>query len=265
MDVLKTEKECLLTENVFKLFLSLKKNRNESEENIRNLYLAARAEDKEITDSIVLYARNIRNNGAAEKRVGRILLNTLAMIDPAKIRRNFSTIVENGRWDDLYILEGTPVEYEMYDFIRKQLMEDIESYRKGEKISLLAKWLPSINASSKETQKKARRTIAYLGFSEKKYRKTLSLLRGYLDIVEVKLSKKQLESITFNKVPCCARNKYRNVLKDKDGVIDIKQRQKSFVSEGEEDINSIPYKKLIREPNKAVISSILTSSCFSWR
>ena len=67
--------------------------RTRNEEEIRNMYLAARDEDKELADSFVLYVRDIRNTGCGERRTGRILLKTLAALDPNKIIRNFQTIV----------------------------------------------------------------------------------------------------------------------------------------------------------------------------
>ena len=64
--------------------------RNRSEKDIIDMYMAARNEDKELADKIVLYARDIRGGGLGERRVGRILLKELAKLDPTKVIRNFA-------------------------------------------------------------------------------------------------------------------------------------------------------------------------------
>ena len=58
--------------------------RNRSEKDIVDMYHAARLEDKELADKIVLYARDIRG-GLGERRIGRILLKAMAFIDPRKV------------------------------------------------------------------------------------------------------------------------------------------------------------------------------------
>ena len=58
-------------------------------------------------------------------------------------------------------------------------------------VSLLAKWLPSVNASSTKTKMDARYICKNLGMTECEYRKTLSSLRSYIDIVESKMSAKK--------------------------------------------------------------------------
>ena len=50
--------------------------------------------------------------------------------------------------------------------------------------SLLAKWMPSENASSSVTKAKARWFMSELGYSAKEYRKLLSGIRAKLNILE---------------------------------------------------------------------------------
>ena len=38
-----------------------------------------------------------------------------------------------GRYDDLYALEGTPLEKEMFQFIARQLKQDLRNMKKGER------------------------------------------------------------------------------------------------------------------------------------
>ena len=210
--------------------------RTRSEEEIRNMYLTARDEDKELADSFVLYVRDIRNTGCGERRTGRILLKTLAALDPNKIIRNFQTIVNAGRYDDLFIFIGTPVEKEMFLFIKEQLTKDIINYEKKEPISLLAKWLKSSNTSSKESKNIAKKTYSFLGINEKDYRKLLSILREYLNITERYMSLNQWEKIDFSKVPAYSMSKYRNAFRNKQP-----ERFQKYIDElksGETKINS---------------------------
>lgn len=49
---------------------------------------------------------------------------------------------------------------------------------------MLAKWLPSVNASNAETVRKAKRIARYLGMSDAEYRKALVELRKKIRIME---------------------------------------------------------------------------------
>lgn len=120
------------TDNVLlDLFARIGALRNAPEEEILTLWRDARAADKELADNMVLYARNIRGGGCGERRVGRILLKELAKIDPSKVIRNFDTVVDCGRWDDLFCFIDTPVEDEMWQYVKEQLMKDVENMREN--------------------------------------------------------------------------------------------------------------------------------------
>ena len=182
--------------------------RNRDASDIINDWKSARRENPTLADNLVLYARDIRNTGLGERRIGRILLKELAKCDPAKICRNFDTIVDAGRWDDLFIFIDTEVEVSMWDFIKNQLIKDMEGMRENKPISVMAKWLKSINTSSKESRKIANATCKALGITPKTYRKTLSRLRSYIDVVERKMSAGDWDSINFESVPSVAMNRY---------------------------------------------------------
>ena len=108
--------------NLLNLFSTVGGLRNVSDATIIDMFKKSRDEDKELADNLVLYSRNIRNNGCGERRVGRILLKELAALDPQKIIRNFQTIVDNGRWDDLFCLFDTSCEDKMMVFYLKQIV-----------------------------------------------------------------------------------------------------------------------------------------------
>lgn len=166
-------------------------------------------ENPTLAANLILYTRDIREGGIGERNIARALYNTLAKLEPIKVATNFSTIVERGRWDDLwYSLVGTSIENQMWDFVMKQLVQDVTDMKEGKPISLLAKWLPSVNTSSKTTREMASRFITYAKIKPRTYRKTLSMLREYLNIVERFMSSKDWNSIEFEKVPSKAMSRY---------------------------------------------------------
>lgn len=182
--------------------------RHEDAARIINNYSLARKENAELADNLILYARNVRDGGLGERKIGRILLKQLAMRDPAKVERNFEKIVDTGRWDDLFVLEGTAVENAMFDFIEAQFRKDVLDMRANKPISLLAKWMPSINTSSNETKRLANKICKKFGLTARTYRKTLSAMRKYLDVVERKMSAGQWNEINFEGVPSVAMSRY---------------------------------------------------------
>ena len=182
--------------------------RKRDEADIVQMYHAARKEDKELADKIVLYARDVRGAGLGERRIGKILLKALAYIDHAKVERNFQTFIMNGRFDDIYALEGTPAETAMWQFMKDTLLKDAAAMKAGKPISLAAKWMKSINTSSAESKRLARKFCTVAGISERTYRKTLAALRKYSNVVEVKMSANEWEDINFEAVPSIAMKRY---------------------------------------------------------
>ena len=217
------------------LFAKVGAMRERSEFDIENAFVKAMAEDKLLGTKMAFYARDVRG-GLGERRTGRIMLSTLAKDYPDILRKNLSNIVEFGRWDDLIELLGTGLQDDAVALIDKQLNEDVANMKEGEPISLLAKWLPSVNTSSVETRNKGRKIAELLGLSEKAYRKTLSSLRAYLNVTEVRMTEKNYDSIRYNEVPSVAMNRYHGAFIRNDG-----DRFKAYINdvkEGKTKINS---------------------------
>lgn len=193
------------------LFARIGGLRRAGEYEILSAWRAARAEDSTLADNMILYARNIREGGIGERRIAKILLRELAQYDPEKVLRNFQTIADAGRWDDLWFaFENTSVEGAMWNFVRKQFIADAQAMKNGESVSLLAKWMPSVNTSSAETRRLARKICRTFGLSEKTYRKTLSALRKHIDVVEKKMSAQDFAKINYEAVPSVAMTRYRS-------------------------------------------------------
>jgi hypothetical protein len=123
-----------------------------------------------------------------------------------------------------------------FNFIKTQFAEDIEAAKNSKAVSLLAKWLPSVNSSSPKTQNRGKTFAKKLGLSCKDYRKTLSGLRSRLDVVEVKMSANKWDGITYSAVPSKANVLYRKAFLKHDEI-----RRKAFLEKlktGETKINS---------------------------
>lgn len=193
--------------NCLDLFFKAGAMRNASEEEIGMAVLRAYAEDSDKTMKIIFFARDVRE-GLGERRFFRIAVKHLAFSAPESVKKNIPLFAEYGRFDDLCILIGTPCEREAVNAIKAQFDADIAGMAEGKPVSLLAKWLPSVNASSKETVKNAKRLCSLLEMSEKSYRKVLSALRKYTDITENRL---RVMDYTFDytKQPSGAMLKYK--------------------------------------------------------
>lgn len=178
--------------------------RTRSEQDIIQLFSNAFCENAELALKTLFYLRDIRG-GQGERRLFRTVLTFLGDNYSDVMIKNISLIPEYGRWDDLYSLFGTKCEEAALKLIKAQLLEDV----KTETPSLLAKWMKSENASSKEGKRLARKTIKFLDLSSKVYRKMLSDLRRKIKIVETQLSNKEYKNIDYSKLPSKASMQYR--------------------------------------------------------
>lgn len=178
--------------------------RNRSTDDVLTLFTNAYHEDKLLALKCLFYLRDIRG-GQGERRFFRNCLTWLAENEPETIRKNVRNIPEFGRWDDLYTLFDTRCKAIALNTIRMQLEADM----KAEHPSLLAKWMKSENASSKEGKQIAKETREYFRWSAKQYRSVLSKLRKKIDVVERKMSGDNWPEINYPAVPSRAGFIYR--------------------------------------------------------
>ena len=175
--------------------------RSMSEEGIVEKFTKAFFEDKVLALKWLFYARDIRG-GLGERRLFRVVLADLAKSNPEMIIPVINLIPEYGRYDDLWcLLDNEETADVVCKLVDKQLEEDINNMNAKKPISLLAKWMPSIRASSAQTKKYANQLRKALGVSERDYRKAMSALRRYLDVVEIKMSEKNWSEIKYEAVP----------------------------------------------------------------
>ncbi len=196
-----TESDCL------DLFASIGAFRQQNDGAIIAAFQRAYAENPGLAMKILFYSRDIRG-GLGERRTFRVIINWLAQSKPESVKKNLMHIAGFGRYDDLLCLLGTACEAEALDYIQEQFQADLKALESGEPVSLLGKWLPSVNASSKETAKKAKRIARAFGMNDAAYRKALSRLRASIGIIENKLRERDY-SFDYAKQPSKAMFKYR--------------------------------------------------------
>lgn len=189
--------------------------RHRSDSDITEMFLKAMAEDNTLATKLAFYTRDVRG-GLGERRSGRIMYKALAKYYPNIIASNAHLMAEYGRYDDLFTLFDSEAEAKAIDVIASQLKIDTDNMVKGEPISLLAKWLPSVNTSSCKTRKLANKLCTALNMSQKDYRKMLSGLRAYLNVTEVRMSNKDYSLIKYEQVPSYAMRNYSNAFKRND-------------------------------------------------
>ncbi len=218
-----TESDCL------DLFATIGALRRESDSEIETRFLRAFTENRDIAMKLLFFARDIRG-GLGERRVFKVILNWLAKNEPQTVRKNMEYVAEYGRFDDLLALMGTPCEKDMLDVLKKQFEADAEALASGGDVSLLAKWLPSVNASNRETVLYAKKIARHFGMNDVSYRKALVALRAHIRILENNLREKDY-SFDYSKQPSKAMYKYRKAFMRNDA--ERYDRFMSKVSSGE--------------------------------
>ena len=225
--------------------------RSRTPEETIHLFEKALNENTSLAMKCLFYLRDIRG-GQGEREFFRICFKWLANNYPEVAQRNLIQVPEFGRWDDLvYTTLGTPIEEDAIDIIATQLSEDIDSYNAGYGVSLLAKWLPSENATSAKTKAAARRVRNAFGLTSKEYRKTLSTLRGHLKVLEKLMSEGRWDEIEFDKIPSKAGLIYKNAFARRDLIA---EKYAEFAKSDKTTVNAralYPYEVVSRALNQA--------------
>lgn len=211
--------------------------------------------DKEIVDKFMtsylidpinsirwlFYTRDIKN-GMGERRTFRVILRHLVMtgaIASFKYRNLYDIIADYGRLDDFINLIDNVNEAQkaqIVEVLAEHLAADILDMKTGRPISLLGKWMPSINTTSAKTKARARIIARLMGISHAQYRKLLRDLREHINVVEAKISRNKWDEVVYEAVPSYANLKYSNAFLRHDA----KRRAEflSKVSTGEAEIKA---------------------------
>ena len=209
--------------------------RNMTEDQVRHRFEKAFYENKLLAIKWMFFARDARG-GLGERRLFRIGLNFLQRSQPKFAKAVISLVPEYGRWDDLWDLLETNLKDDVVTMVQKQLTFDIDNMLNKKPISLLGKWLPSENASSKKTKRLAKIMRTSLGLTQKQYRQILSKLRKYLRVVEIYMSSKEWNAIEYSQVPSRANLIYNAAFLRND-----EERRREYLGKlekGETKINS---------------------------
>ena len=238
--------------------LSIFNKTKKADQNIsrfRRKFMEAFAEDPFYTTIWLFYLRDPRN-GLGERDLFRILFTDLA---ESKKNMNFipllECVFEHGRIDD-FIKIGCRIDIdETVRVIDQTIQIDLKRASEDKSISLLAKWMPSINTSSRETVRLAKdicRRSRLFRDDYHFYAKTLKKLREYLKVVETRMSENRWYEINYSEVPSKA-----NVIYGKAFLRhDAKRREKFIkdVSAGKAKVNTstlFPYEvvRMVQDNN----------------
>lgn len=224
LNALKNEENKTYTENgaaalkstgnaVYDLFATGAAYRTRNDSDILNLFTAAWNENPELALKCLFYLRDIRG-GQGERRFFRVCMRWLAANEPKVYLKNLGNISEYGRWDDMiYTMDASNDTWTAAAaLIKHQLALDCQSKTP----SLLAKWMPSENASSKSTKEMARRLANELNLTSRQYRKMLSGLREKINVLERLMSANRWDEIVFDKIPSKAGLIYKNAFARRD-------------------------------------------------
>lgn len=210
--------------------------RSANEGEIARRFQAAFLENKVLAMKWLFFARDVRG-GLGERRLFRTAMKYIAKYEPEMARKVVGLIPEYGRYDDLWsLLDDNELRTYVVEFVSQQLTEDVANSRNRKPISLLGKWMPSANASSATTKRYAKILRNALEMKESEYRRTLSALRRYTDVVEVKMSAKMWGEIDYEAVPSRANLIYNGAFLRND-----EERRRVFLAsleKGEARINA---------------------------
>ena len=205
--------------------------RQRSDEDCILLFKNAFEEDETLALKCLFYLRDCRG-GQGERRFFRVCFKWLCQTHSEAAIRNLDHVSAFGRWDDLiYATLDTPVERFALMEIKKQLALDIQCKAP----SLLAKWLPSENASSIETKRTANYIRQFLGMTHKEYRKTLSELRKRINVLERLMSANRWDEIEFDKIPSKAGLVYKNAFARRDMIA---KKYEAFAKSADTKVNA---------------------------
>lgn len=193
------------------------------------LFVKAYNKDKQTALRTLFYIRDVRG-GQGEREIFRECMEELSAIDPETANKMLKYIPEYGRWDDLlYHRAGNA---EAVKLVKAQLFKDA----KTDTPSLLGKWMPSENASSKVTRRAALNWATALGLKPSQYRKMLSKLRKKIHLLEQDMSGKKWGEIEYDSLPSQAFRRHTKAFDRNDH-----KRYQEFigaVDKGEKKINT---------------------------
>ena len=185
---------------------------------ITSTFAGAMAEDSEVAIRVLEWARDARG-GAGERDTFRKLFAYVLKTEPALASRLLVNVSTLGRWDDLFVVFGTPLEREALRLIAAGLKDASTQ-------GLCAKWMPRQGPEANKIR-------SYLKLTPKEYRK---LIVSLSNTVEQKMCAREWDGIVYPHVPSVAAARYQKAFlkHDPSGYADYKAKLES----GEAKINA---------------------------
>ena len=190
--------------------------RNASDDVIISAVMRAYAEDPLSCVKLMFQTGDIRG-GKGERHAFNTCMDWLVAFHPAVAEEVLALIPEYTRWD--YLVRQTvsgneEISRHATRIVTDQFHKDLKA-AEGAKcsISLLAKWMPSLQAKKAEDRVIVRHLLRSLHMQEREYRKALSLLRSHLNIIEKSLSARDYDSINMENLSSKQQLRYSDCLK----------------------------------------------------
>lgn len=185
------------------LFFQIGAMRGQDKTRLINAFTKAFGENPLTAMKLLFWARDVRG-GAGERQIFKDIVTYLAKNKTAIMAKNIHLISEFGRWDDIEVLFGTPLEGEALKIISGAL---------ADKNGLCAKWMPRPNVKNREDKRIANTIRKHLGLTPKDYRK---LLVENSNTVEQLMCAKEFSKIDYNKLPSKAMSDYMKAFSKND-------------------------------------------------
>lgn len=194
--------------------------RNANAATIMAAAVKAYAENPMLFVKLMFQTGDIRS-GKGERHAFNTCMDWLVASHPAVAAEVLALIPEYTRWD--YLVRQTVSDNkEIRDcataIVVEQFNKDLEVVRNATKgknisISLLAKWMPSLQTKKSDDKIIVRHLVKSLHMQEREYRKALSKLRGYLNIIEKAMSAKDYDAIDMEKLSSKQQLRYSDYFK----------------------------------------------------
>lgn len=149
--------------------------------------------------------------GKGERNAFNCSFDWVAEKHPQVAAELLELIPEYTRWDNLVrltVCKNRKVAERATQLVVSQLEKDKKALETGEEISLLAKWMPSLQTKKEEHKVIVRHLLKALQLQERQYRKLLSGLRGHLQVMEKVMSEKNCDSIDMEKMTAKQQLRY---------------------------------------------------------
>ena len=200
--------------------------RNRPEDEIIIMFKKAYEENATLALKCLFYLRDARG-GAGERRFFRVCYKWLAQEYEREAIHLIPYVAMYGRYDDLFVLENTPCENEMFDYLYKVIKQNEDH--------LVYKWLKSENCSSKDSKRFARKTREAFNMTPREYRKMLSEGRKACNLVETLMSQNRWDEIAFEHLPARAGLLYKSAFMRRE---EIRARYAEFMANKNTKVNA---------------------------